>query len=89
MIPASCVVPVITRSSGRSSLITMGFRHGRAGNRAAQGAEPENREIIAFHAFEKLHPPTLEPIGADRVENRCSFLPEIGVEKAVTESPHG
>jgi len=44
--------------------------------------------VISFDALKKLHASTLEPICADRPENRRTFHRKIVVEENVTKFPH-
>ncbi len=44
--------------------------------------------MISFDALKKLHASTLEPICANRSENRRSFHRKIVVEEKVTKFPH-
>ncbi len=44
--------------------------------------------MISFDALKKLHASTLEPICADRPENRRSFHRKIVIEEEVTKFPH-
>ena len=44
--------------------------------------------MISFDALKKLHASTLEPICADRPENRRTFHRKIVVEENVTKFPH-
>lgn len=45
--------------------------------------------MITFDACKELYPSSLNPISADRAENRLSFESKIRIEKGVAELPHG
>jgi hypothetical protein len=51
--------------------------------------QPENCKIIALDLCKKLDPSLLEAITADRSKSRSLLGTEIGIEKRITEMPHG
>src|ERR1700730_2015767 len=50
--------------------------------------QPKNRKITPFDPSKELDPSSLEPVTADRPENRRPLSAEIGVQKRVAKVAH-